>query len=159
MTTTMKYKWIVSLALGGVLLVVAMMYGNGQTTYAADPGLNAAPVIDQIFPNQVKAGSGDTAMIISGSNFGTTEDFIRIWLADTGNDYKIAPITVIDTGISLVITDTLLVNPVVYTLKVVKSNGLSVPMVPPWIPYDQVSNALDFVVYAPEYIYLPIINK
>jgi len=159
MSTTMKYKWIVSFTLGGVLLVVAMLCGNGQTSYAADPSLNAAPIIDQIVPDQVKAGSGDTAMIISGSNFGGVEDDIRIWLANAGDDYKIAPLTVINTGISLVITDTLLVNPITYTLRVVKSNGLSIPAVPPWYPYDQDSNPVDFLVYAPRYLYLPIINK
>jgi hypothetical protein len=159
MSTATKYKWIISLTLGGVLLVVAMIWGSGQTTYAADPGLNAVPVIDHIYPDRAKAGSGSTPMIIFGLNFGNSEDFIRIWLADPGHDYEIAPISVIDNGISLVIPDTLLVNPITYTLRVVKSNGLSVPTIPPNLVYDQASNIVDFLVYAPRYLYLPMVNK
>jgi hypothetical protein len=159
MSTGTKYRWIVSLSLGGILLVLAVIGGNWQTSYAADPGLNAAPAIDYIEPDRVKVGSSDTPMIIWGSDFGTSEDFIRVWIHDPINDYSVTPYNVGVNYISLVVTDTLLTSPITYTIKVVKSNGQSIPTIPPNLIYDQVSNAVNFWVYAPQYIYLPITSK
>ena len=159
MSRATKYRWVVSLSLGGILLVIALIGGNWQTSYAADSGLNAAPVINYIDPERTKVGSGDTPMIIVGSNFGEAESNIRVWLSDQVNNYSAAPKNVIDTGISLIITDTLLTSPITYTVIVVKSNGLSIPTVPPDPDYDTYSNAVNFWVYMPEYLYLPIVDK
>jgi hypothetical protein len=159
MSTTAKLKWIISLVLGGILLITAMFGGKWEPTYAADGSLNAIPEIDYIYPSAVPAGSGDVVMIIGGSNFGEVEDFIRIWIRDAQHEYNAAPMEVIETGISVVITDTLLVEPNVYSITVVKSNGLSVPTIPPNPIYDQVSNSVNFLVYEAIPAYLPIIEK
>ena len=159
MSIASRNKWIVSLILGGTLLVLALIGGKWHTTYAADAGINQVPTITSISPEAVPAGRGDLTLVITGSGFGTSVDFIRVWLHDVDHDYIAAPLFVIDNGISVVITDTLMVAPDTYTIKVVKSNSLSVPTVPPDPDYDEVSNAVDFVVFTPFDIYIPIINK
>jgi hypothetical protein len=159
MSAPSKYKWILSLILGGMFLVLAVVGGKWETSYAADAGLTANPEIHNIYPTELPAGSGNVMMIISGANFGETEDFIRVWIKDLTHNYKAAPIQVIDTGLSVIITDTLLVAPNTYTITVVKSNGQSVPTVPPDPIYDQVSNNAYLWVYQPLYGYLPLITK
>ena len=159
MLTVSKYKWIASLILGGILLFLAMIGGEWQATYAADASVNQAPEIDYISPVEVPAGSGNITMVIGGAYFGGSEDFIRVWIRDATHDEMLAPETVIDTGISVVIPDTLLVNPTIYTITVVKSNGQSIPPNPPNPVYDQVSNSKDFRVYQTQYVYLPTILK
>jgi len=96
--------------------------------------VNADPIIHYIYPQAVPAGSADVLMVIDGENFGYVEDFIRVWVYDQVNEYKITPVNVIDAGIGIVITDTLVVSPNLYTIRVVKSNGQSIPPIPP-IPY------------------------
>ena len=159
MATVSRNKWIISFILGGILLFLALTGESRHITYAADNSVTAAPVINFIYPHAVPAGSDDVTMVISGENFGTTETFIRVWVRDQNNDYSIAPINVIDTGIGLVITDTLVIAPNIYTIQVVKSNGQSIPAIPPDPIYDLVSNSVDFIVYAPQYMYLPIIQR
>ena len=159
MLTASRTKWIASLILGGILVVLALVGGKWQTTYAADAGVNQVPVIDHIYPSKAPAGSDNLVMIIMGSNFGQVEDFIRVWLEDADHNYTAAPIEVIDTALSVVITDTLMVAPDFYSIRVVKSNGLSVPTIPPDPIYDQVSNAVEFEVYAPLRIFLPVMDK
>ncbi len=159
MSNPSRTKWIASLILGGILIALALLGGKWQATYAADAAVNQDPVIDQIYPDAVPAGSGDTVLIITGSNFGGTPDFIRIWIADATHNYTAAPKGIMNTVVSVVITDTLLVAPDNYTIRVVKSNGLSIPSIPPWIPYDQVSNRVDFVVFAPQFIFLPVMDR
>lgn len=159
MSNTSKYKWIVSILVGVILLALALTGGKWQISYAAESGINADPVIDSIIPSGVPAGSADRIVIIMGENFGESEDFIRIWIQDAEHDYKAAPLTVFPTGISVTISDTLLVEPNVYSIAVVKSNGLSVPTIPPDPIYDMVSNFVDFVVFEAQTQYLPLIAK
>ena len=159
MATVYKNKWILSIILGGTLLFLAIMGGSWQISYAADDSVNVAPVINFIYPHAVPAGSGDVTMLISGENFGEVEDFIRIWVYDQDNDYSIVPVNVIDNGIGLVITDTLVATPNIYTIRVVKSNGLSIPTIPPDPIYDLVSNPVDFIVYTAQFNFLPLITR
>ncbi len=159
MLTAPKYKWIASLILGGILIFLAMIGGEWQATYAADAGINQVPSIDYISPVQVPAGSGNKTMVIGGADFGGSEDFIRVWIRDATHDEMLPPETVIDTGISVVISNALLVNPTMYSITVVKSNGQSIPPNPPNPVYDLVSNSKDFLVYETQYIYLPVIRK
>ncbi len=159
MSTSIKHKWIVSFILGGVLLALAMLGGGWKISYASDANTIDPPHIDSIFPDAVPAGSGNVMMIIGGTNFGVSESYIRVWIHDEEHDYKAAPFNVEDTSLSVIITDTLLVGPDIYIIKIVKSNGLSIPTVPPNPTFDQVSNAVDFIVYQPQYVYLPIIRK
>lgn len=159
MLTSQKSKWIVSLCLGGILLALALLGGKWKISYASDAGINADPHINSIYPTAVPAGSGDVMLIIYGTNFGTIEDFVRVWIHDQDHDYTAAPFNVEDTSLSVIITDTLLVDPNTYTITVVKSNGQSVPTIPPTPIYDQVSNSVDFLVYQPLHRYLPAISK
>ena len=160
MTPVSKTKWILSIILGGILLVLGLAGGSWQITYAADgAAVNADPIINFIYPNKVPAGSDNVMMVIAGENFGYVEDFIRVWVQDQTYNYTITPVNVIDTGIGVIITDTLLVSPNLYTIRVVKSNGQSIPTIPPNPIYDQVSNAVDFLVYQPRYIFMPLITK
>ena len=159
MSAASKSKWIISIVLGSLLLVLALIGGKWQVSYAADASLNAAPVITNIHPSKVPAGSGNVIMIISGANFGTIEDFIRVLIQDQDHDYLAAPIEVLDMGLSVVITDTLLVDPNLYHITVLKSNGQSVPTNPPNPTWDQVSNTVDFLVYEVRYGFLPILEK
>jgi hypothetical protein len=159
MSYTSKYKWIVSVLVGVILLALALMGGKWQISYAADAKINADPIIDFIIPSAVPAGSGNVILIISGENFGESEEFDRIWIKDADHDYTAAPLAVLPTGISVVITDTLLVEPNLYSIAVVQSNGLSIPPIPPNPIYDKVSNFVDFLVFEAKYEYLPLINK
>ena len=159
MSTTSKYKWILSILVGVILLTLALMGGKWQISYAADVKINADPVIDFIMPSAVPDGSGNVVLIISGANFGESEDFIRIWIKDADHDYKAAPIAVLPDGISVIITDTLLVEPNLYSIGVVQSNGQSIPPIPPNPIYDKVSNFVDFLVFEAKYEYFPIIEK
>ena len=82
-----------------------------------------------------------------------------MWIKDAEHDYSAAPIEVFDTGMSVIITDTLLIEPNMYQIAVVKSNGLSIPPIPPDPEYDVVSNFVDFVVFEGRDFYLPLISK
>ncbi len=159
MFTSTKHKWVVSFILGGVLLALAMLGGGWKITYASDANLQPTPLINFIFPDAVPAGSGNVMLIIGGANFGFLESDIRVWIHDEEHDYTAAPFNVGDTGLSVIITNTLLASPDVYIIKVVRSNSQSVPSIPPNPSFDQVSNAVDFIVYQPQYVYLPIIRK
>jgi hypothetical protein len=160
MLTKTRIKWGLSFIVGGIVLALALMGGKWQFSYAADGGVNADPHIDHITPSAVPAGSGNVMLIISGANFGESEDFIRIWIKDAEHDYRAAPVSVFGTtSISVVITDTLLVEPNLYSIAVVQSNGYSIPPIPPDPEYDKESNFVDFVVFPLKYQYLPILIK
>jgi hypothetical protein len=157
MFATSKLKWFASLLLGGVLLALALTGGKWGTTYSASASIADAPHIDSIDPSLVPSGSPDIVMIIFGSNFGDTTD-TRVRLLGNGMDLILAPLVVIQNGISVVISDTLLVNPTFYSITVLKSTKHTIPTIPP-SPWDQESNPAAFFVYGASYIHLPIISK
>ncbi len=159
MSTGTKIKWIVSIIVGGILLTLALMGGGWHVSYASDVSPNQDPFIDHLTPSIVPAGSGHVMLIISGANFGASEDWVRIWIKDIDHEYIARPVTVIDTAISTIITDTLLVEPNLYSIAVIKSNGLSIPPIPPDPVYDKVSNWVDFLVYEGKFFYLPLISR
>jgi hypothetical protein len=160
MSTRSKYTWIASIIAGGALLILALIGGSWRVSYAADAGVNAQPAISYVYPSSVPAGTASGWMIIVGSDFGEVEDFVRIWITDTEhNSYRVTPYEVIDNVISVEITPTLLADPHLYHVAVIKSNGLSIPPVPPDLDYDQVSNWVDFLVYQTGSVYLPVIRR
>jgi hypothetical protein len=160
MSTRSKCTWVASIAVGGILLILALIGGSWQMSYAANEGVEVAPVIDYIKPSSLPAGSPTWTVVIYGSNFGDPEDFIRVWITDTLHaSYLATPKVVIDNGISVAITDTLLVNPHEYYIAVIKSNGHSVPPAPPDPRYDLVSNWVKFTVYQPRFNYLPLVHR
>jgi hypothetical protein len=75
-----------------------------------------------------------------------------------GIDQIITPEQVLPDGISVIISDTLLTEPVFYTIKVVKSTKPSIPTIP-ITPWDQESNPVLFTVYEAQFIFLPITSK
>jgi hypothetical protein len=158
MFTISKIKWIGSLSLAGIVLLLASLGGNWGTDYTASANANLAPHIDYIDPQGVPSGSGDIVMIISGSNFGNMND-TAIRLTSAGYDVMHSPLFVSSTGISLNISHTLLAFPTTYDVTVYTSSKPSIPTLPIWPTYDTPSNTVHFIVYSPESSFLPIIAK
>jgi hypothetical protein len=159
MFSTSKIKWFGSIVLAGCLLTLALMGGNWGTTYPANASVAAVPVITSIDPSKVPAGSADTIVIISGSNFGNM-DTTRVRLTNTDTDLLLKPLQVLpNEGVSVNITDTLLVSPTLYIVTVIKSEPGSIPTLPIVPPYDLISNPLPFFVYGASNILLPIITN
>jgi hypothetical protein len=160
MLTKNRIKWVASIILGGILLVLGMAGGNWGTSFAADASVNVAPLIDHIQPSAVPAGSPYRVMIIYGENFGTSRQAIRVRLTSTGIDILLdEPLQVLPDGISQVIPADYLIEPIVYTLTVIRSNPGTVPILPPNPIYDEESNPVPFIVYEPLPMPLPIIYK
>jgi hypothetical protein len=160
MLSTSKIKWFGSTILAGTLLVLALLGGKWGTSYAADSGINADPTISLIIPSAVTVGSPDKLIIISGANFGSNSD-TRVWLAD-GVNVPLVPISIIPTGISVVIPQSYLVAPKTYTIKViVHIPPGTVPTIPtiPNPPDVLISNGVTFTIYQPIFIYIPKMYK
>jgi hypothetical protein len=157
MLATSKIKWFGSIILAGILLVLALIGGNWGTSYSANASVAAAPIITSIRPPAVLAGSGNTIIIISGSNFGSLITPIQVRLTMLGIDRLLTPLQVLPNGISVIIPADLLTVPAVYTLTVLKSNLGTIPTIP--TPPDvEISNPLPFMVYK-EAFYHPIIFR
>jgi hypothetical protein len=157
MFTTSKIKWIGTIFLAGIILVLALMGGKWGTSYAAEAGVNAAPIIYDIDPNAVPPGIEDRVIIINGANFGDINN-TGVRLVGTGIDIILEPDFVIPDGISVTIPAYLLAVPKLYILTVVKSNFPSIPTVP-ITPWDEESNQVSFKVYNPHFTYLSVIVK
>ena len=159
MLATSKIKWLGSIILAGILLVLAMMGGKWGATYAADDSVNALPFIKSIIPSVIKAGSADTVVIVVGSDFGNMGD-TRVRLVGNGVDQIVEEtLQVIQNGISIRIPAILLAGPNLYTLTVIKSTQHSIPTIPLWPPFDEVSNGITLTVYVPLLTYLPCIKR
>ena len=159
MLTNSKIKWLGSIILAGILLVLAMMGGKWGTSYAADDNVNAAPIITAIIPSVIKVGSPDTVVIVVGSDFGNMGD-TRVRLVGNGVDQIVEEtLQVIPNGISIRIPAALLAGPNLYTLTVIKSSKNTIPTIPLWPPYDEVSNGITLTVYVPQLTYLPCIKR
>ena len=158
MLATYKIKWYGSLILAGVLLTLALTGGKWGTTYSARASVAVAPHIDSIIPSLVPAGSPDIVLIITGSNFGDSTD-TRVRLVENEVDILLEPLQVLPDGISVIIADTLLVDPTLYSITVVKSTKHTIPTIPILPPWDEESNPASFFVYGPSFIHLPIVTN
>ena len=156
MAATSRFKWFGSIVLAGFLLILALMGGKWGTDYSASAGVYVAPFIESIVPSAVPAGSPDTFVVISGSDFGTVDD-TRVRLTGTGVDVLFVPEGISPDQISITITDTLLIEPQQYILTVLKSISGTIPTIP-FPPDVEISNPVPFTVYSLSQ-YLPIINK
>jgi hypothetical protein len=162
MFETTRIKWLGSIVLAGILLVLAMAGGTWGTSFAANGVLNEPPVINYIVPAALAAGSPDSVMIIVGSEFGESELEIRVWLKGIGSEYLFAPLSVINTGISVNLPAVMLAVPNTFIVTVIKSHIGTIPTIPtsPDPPlYDHLSNSVPFEVFEAGYSYLPIISK
>src|SRR4030042_5016590 len=115
MFATSKMKVLGSIILAGPFLVLAVLGGNWGTSYSASASVAAAPYIASIIPSAVPAGSPETTIIISGSNFGNLND-TRVRLSGIGIDELLTPTSVIQGGISVRIPAALLTQPNLYIL-------------------------------------------
>ena len=159
MFTRSKIKWLGTFILAGILLTLAMVGGNWGTSYSASAYVDAPPYIDSIDPFAVQAGSPYIVVIISGGNFGTDRDSIRVRLTGDGVDDMLEPLVVLPDGLSVAIDAPYLEVPRSYTITVVKSIYHTIPTIPTIPPSDEVSNPIPFLVYEPLFLYLPVINK
>ena len=159
MFTRSKIKWLGTIILAGILLTLAMVGGNWGTSYSASASVDAPPYIDSIDPFAVQAGSPYIVVIISGGNFGTVRDDVRVRLTGDGVDVMLEPMVVLPDGLSVAIDGPYLEVPRLYTVTVVKSTEHTVPTIPTIPPEDEVSNPIPFLVYEPLFQYLPVINK
>lgn len=158
MLTKPRFRWLISLILGGVLLLMALMGGNWGSDYSARASIDANPVIDYIVPSLIPAGSPDTVIIIGGSNFGNIYN-TRVRIKGDSQDKMLKPKYIISTGISVNITDTLMVNPTVYELRVYRSDYYTIPSIPTFPEWDKSSNPVNLTVYEPIPVFLPIIKR
>jgi hypothetical protein len=159
MSAPSKIKWFASIIMAGTLLFLALMGGNWGTSYSASASVYVAPFIASMDPSAVLAGSANTPLIINGSNFGTGTD-TRVRLAGDGIDLLLIPLEITSDQIRVIVPAYLLVEPIIYTLTVIKSIGGTIPTIPtiPNPPGEEISNPVPFTVYGP-FTYLPIITK
>ncbi len=157
MARTTILKWIVGISLAGVLLILGLTGGVWGTTYTADAGIDANPSINAVYPAIVAAGSPDKVIVITGSNFGNKDD-TGVRLVANGFDQILRPIAVVQDGLSVNITHTLMTEPIVYNLTVVRSDLPSIPTIPIVPIWDHESNVLTFTVIQALNFYLPIIS-
>lgn len=159
MLATSKSKWLGSIILAGTLLALALMGGNWGTSYAADNSVNVPPNITSLIPSAIRVGSPSTVVIVVGSGFGSISD-TRVRLVGNGIDQIVEEtLQVIETGISIRIPANLLASPNLYILTVIKSNKQTIPTIPIWPPYDEISNSTMLTVYTPVFTYLPCIKR
>jgi hypothetical protein len=158
MLVTAKIKWFGSIILGGTLLVLALMGGNWGTNYIASASVDAAPIITSISPASVPAGSPDILLTIWGSNFGSMNDTRVRLTTGFGFDQLFSPAEIRQNRILVILPASLFVDPILYTLTVVKSTPGTIPTLPP-TPYDEESNPVPFTVYETLYLYFPIMQN
>jgi len=166
MLTTKKIKWLISLTLASILLVLALIGGDWGKTYAAIDGFFDPPHIDQLFPSGYPVGWHTDWIIISGSNFsgydsegnpfGDTGD-TRVRLSGKNYDEMFTPKQIIEDGISIEVDGLFFGQPESYIITVVRSTNRTIPTIPTIDPVDLVSNKVFFQIY--ETTFLPIINK
>lgn len=157
MVATIKYKWFASIFLALILLTLTQMGGGWSTEYHAIAYPNTAPYIDYIVPSVVRVGSPDKMMIITGNHF---ENLATTWVRLKGNGYDtlLMPLVVLSEGIAVVIPDTYLVSPAIYSITVVICDMKPVPTIPP--PYcDEESNPVTLSAVEFIDIFFPIISK
>jgi hypothetical protein len=157
MFTTSRIKWIGTIILAGLLLIVALLGGKWGSSYSASAHVYTTPNIYSIIPVFVPEESPDTPMTISGNNFGSM-DVTRVWIskgcfAPTPGCFpeELDPSAVSPTQVSVTIPASYLVSPAIYWLQVVVYVGETVP-------FGNYSNPALFIVGHPDH-YLPLIQK
>ena len=152
-------KWIGSILIAGLMLILGLTGGNWGTSYAADGGINTTPIIDHIQPERVPVGTPWLLLFISGSDFDINEK-ARVMLTTPGGDVILAePYVTLPDAIYQYIPGDYFLEPTVYLLSVVQSDINTIPTIPIIPIHDEVSNAVQFIVYNAELVYIPIITK
>ncbi len=161
MFTASKMKWLAALVLAGALLLLTLVGGDWGTTYTVKAEDVTALSITQLWPDSVPYGQiQNVLMIISGTNFGNVSNTgVRVKNQTVDNIYAPLSVTPDGTGLSVVLPYTIRLTPTVYDITVVVSTQNTMPTVPTLPAWDVESNALPFVVYQPQYTYLPQLLK
>lgn len=154
MLTTNKIKWLGTLTIAGVLLILALIGGDWGTTYAADLSALQAPRIDSIEPPGVKVGSPYQIILIRGADFGDVVD-TRVRLSGTNYDQMFPPVTIFPDYIYVMVPEYFFTQPEKFIVTVVRSTTHTVPTIPTIVPPDLVSNKVFFNVFLP--LFLPIV--
>jgi hypothetical protein len=157
MLTTTKIKWLGCIIIAGVLVMLALIGGNWGKDYTANAQVENDPIIYAVLPPRVPVRSPDRVIVVAGLYFGTITD---TWVRLNGNgvDVVLRPISIESDGVSVIVTDTLMTEPVVYNLTVVRSIPGTIPKGPFDPLWDVQSNVLDFTVFQAEEYFLPIIK-
>ena len=159
MSTTSKTKWVASIIVCGILLILSLMGGKWGTTYAANDIADDVPHIDFIAPDKILAGPSDKTIFISGSNFGNNSD-TAVRVTGNGTDQILPGGLIYPNSIWVSISSSLLVNPITYNITVVVSYGEppSIPTIP-ITPWDEESNPVPLTVIEGYHLYSPLIFK
>ncbi len=154
-----KKAWFLTAVTAGLVLTLGLLGGKWGTSFTATAYVNAAPVIDSLDPSAVPMNSPDTLITITGSNFGNEVD-TAVRITGGGVDRLLAPQTITASQITAVISDTLLVKPLFYTLVVIKTTDGTPPTIPtiPNPPNEEISNPVGFTVWSPD-TYFPLVHK
>jgi hypothetical protein len=151
--------WLGTIALASILMMLAIFGGNWGTSYAKPSEPAAAPVITSIDPKYVHVTSGNTLMVIRGTNLGTQDvTRVRFYQWDSSVVYELVPQHVQSELIVVEIPGNMTDQPHKYNVMVVVYS--STPTVPtlPTIP-GQNSNLAVFSAFEPIYYYLPCIHR
>ena len=162
MLSTPKIKWLVSIILAGILLVLTLTVGDWGTNYSANAMGVPVPIINSILPSRMPVRSPDKVVVIGGSIFGTENDTaVRFSEVGGGFDQTLHPPEVYEYGTSVNVTSTMMTEATVYTVTVIISGrpeGVTIPELPVW-SFDLVSNELTFTVFQAQETFLPLMNR
>lgn len=165
MNAISKGKWIGSLILASILLILAMIGGTWGTTYAAEVNQELTPVITSITPFEIEVGrTTDVIMRVHGYNFedeNLSLEHTSVRLSDGGTDMilEVYNNQKFSTDIYVRISASLFTVPNIFYITVVKSTVGTTPTVPILPAYDLVSNAVPFNVYQVQPKYIPVVFK
>ncbi len=157
MSTASKIEWLVSLVIGVIVLVLALVGGKWGTTYASDSQIFIVPSIDHIEPAAIPVGSAYKVIIIFGANYNQCSIWVRI--TGPGVDDILEPLQVLPDAISQLIEAKYFTEPRVYSLYVVNSTACTVPIAPYDPSWDEISNAVTLTVYQPVWTFLPLVQR
>ena len=152
-----KSKWFTSILAIGILFTSSLWGGVKKANSAVDTTINDAPIIESIDPSFVYSGSPNTGVIITGHNFGFEEYNTSVRLRNIDFDYYLHPLVNIQDALSVMIMNTLLINPTTYTVTVITCNSI-IPIIPP-SPDCEESNPVLFRVVDAIDTYYPIMRN
>ena len=136
-----------------MLLLAVLLAGScvEESLFLPDPD---APAISDVQPD---SGIFGTEVIITGHNFGFEEYNTSVRLRNIDFDYYLHPLVNIQDALSVMIMDTLLINPTTYTVTVIVCNSI-IPIIPP-SPDCEESNPVLFRVVDAIDTYYPIMRN
>ena len=162
MLTSTKIKWLGSITLAGILVILALMGGDWGKDFKANASEAPLPVITRLIPDRMPVRSPDKVIVVEGYIPGNEHD-TAVRFSGSYFDDMLHPPEVYEFGTSVNVTDTLMTEATVYTVTVVISrwpppDGPTIPHLPITM-YDDVSNVLTFTIFPVNEFFLPVISK